>query len=152
MKEGDNKILIIGIGNSGRVDDGLGWAFIDRIKDIVPDNFSCVYKYQLQIEDAELLSHYSIVYFVDAHIEQWENGYKVIPCYPKDTYSFSTHELSPETVLFLSSTIYNKIPEAYILGISGHSFELEIGLSDKAKENLSNALNYFNEKILNLVI
>lgn len=152
MKESDDKILIIGIGNSGRTDDGLGWAFIDRIKENLPGNFSCEYKYQLQIEDAELLSHYSVVYFVDAHKKQWKDGFTVIPCYPKAIYNFSTHELAPETVLELTRTIYDKLPEAYIIGISGHSFQLQMGLSNKAKENLGKALNYFDKKILHLVI
>ena len=152
MKESDNKILIIGIGNSARTDDGLGWAFIDNIKENLPGNFSCVYKYQLQIEDAELLSHYSVVYFIDAHKQQWENGFAVIPCYPKANHGFTTHELSPETVLHLTKTIYNKSPQSYIVGISGYSFQLEVGLSDKAKDNLGGALNYFNEKILHLII
>lgn len=152
MKEYDNKILIIGIGNCGRTDDGLGWAFIDQIKENLLENFDFEYKYQLQIEDAELLSHYSVVYFVDAHKKQWENGFIVTPCYPKATYSFSTHELAPETVLDLTRTVYNKLPKSYILGISGFSFQLNVGLTDEAQANLAHAVNYFNEKILHLVI
>ncbi len=152
MKENDDKILIVGIGNCGRTDDGLGWAFIDHIKENLPGNYSYVYKYQLQIEDAELLSHYSVVYFIDAHKQQWENGFVVIPCHPEANYSFSTHELAPETVLHLTKTIYNKSPESFVLGISGYCFELKIGLSIRAQNNLGRALNYFNEKILHLVI
>jgi len=152
MKEYGNKILIIGIGNCGRADDGLGWAFIDKIKNSLPENFDCEYKYQLQVEDAELISHYNVVYFVDAHKEQFDTGFILSEGYPIATHSFSTHELDPRTVLYLAKSIYNKLPKSYILGISGVSFQLKTGLSDKAKENLSNALDFFNEKTLNLVI
>lgn len=152
MPENDDKILIIGIGNCARADDGLGWAFIDNIKENLPGNFNCAYKYQLQIEDAELLSHYSEVYFIDAHKQQLEDGFTVIPCKPEATYSFSTHELSPETVLQLTRAIYHKSPESYMVGISGYSFKLKVGLSEKAKENLGRALQHFNEKILHLII
>ncbi len=151
MKDYVSRILIIGIGNCGRADDGLGWAFIDKIKENLPDNFDCEYKYQLQVEDAELISHYDLVYFVDAHKEQFDNGYICSEGYPIATHSFSTHELDPETVLYLTKNIYNKLPKSYILGISGLSFQLEMGLSDKAKVNLSNALDFFNEKVLHLV-
>jgi len=151
MKDYGSKILIFGIGNCGRADDGLGWAFIDKIKEYLPKNFDFEYKYQLQIEDAELISHYNEVYFVDAHKEQFEKGFIWGECHPKATHSFSTHELDPETVLYLAKSIYNKLPKSYILGISGLSFQLKIGLSDKAEINLSNALDFFNEKTLNLV-
>ncbi len=145
MKNYD-KILIIGIGNSGRSDDGLGWAFIDKIKGNLPGNFDCEYRYQLQIEDAELVSHYAVVYFIDAHIKQFDKGFDWKDCCPKATDSFSTHELDPETVLYLTKNIYNKQPKASILGISGKSFQLQIGLTKIAQENLRHALESFYEK------
>ncbi len=151
MKGYDNNILIVGIGNCGRSDDGIGWAFIDRVKESLPANCDYVYKYQLQVEDAELISHYAEVYFVDAHLEQWEDGFLFDRCSAKDNHSFSTHELEPETVVYYSETLYNKIPKAFILGISGLNFDLKIGLTEKAKHNLSRAVDFFNENILNLV-
>lgn len=152
MKNYGIKILVIGIGNCGRADDALGWSFIDEIKENLPDNYDCEYKYQLQVEDAELISHYDVVYFVDAHKEQFNKGFTWGEGHPVATHSFSTHELDPGTVLYLSKSIYNKLPKSFILGISGLSFELKMGLSDKAKENLSKALEFFNQKTLNLVI
>ena len=151
MKGSGNKILIVGIGNCGRTDDGLGWAFVDRIKENLPENFDHVYKYQLQVEDAELISHYTAVYFIDAHIKQWEAGFKFDRCSPKEKRSFTSHELDPETVLYISETLYNKMPNSFILGISGQSFDLKIGLTKEAETNLSRALEFFNENILHLV-
>ncbi|MBT8301925.1 MAG: hydrogenase maturation protease [Maribacter sp.] len=151
MKEYDNKILILGIGNCGRADDALGWTFIDEIKENLPANYDYEYKYQLQVEDAELISHYDVVYFVDAHKDQFDKGFTWGDGHPIATHSFTTHELDPGTVLYLSKSIYDKLPKSYILGISGLRFELKIGLSDKAKENLSQALEFFNDKTLNLV-
>ena len=152
MSAYDNKILIIGIGNCGRADDGLGWAFIDQIKDGLPKNFDYEYRYHLQVEDAELISHYAEVYFIDADINQWSQGFNLRTCQPKAIHNFSTHELAPEAVLHLTRMVYNKLPKAYILGISGVNFPLETGLSNEAEDNLAHALNFFNEKILNLVI
>ncbi|MBT8204383.1 MAG: hydrogenase maturation protease [Eudoraea sp.] len=151
MKEFGNKILIVGIGNCGRTDDGLGWAFLDQINEKLHGNMDYVYRYQLQIEDAELISHYGTVYFVDAHTHLWEDGFKLERCQPKANHGFSTHELEPETVVYLSETLYNKTPDAFIFGISGVRFDLKIGLTKEAETNLSRALEFFNENILHLV-
>ena len=105
MKEFGNDILIVGIGNCGRADDGLGWAFVDRIRENLPENIDYSYKYQLQIEDSELISHYDEVYFVDAHINSWEDGFFLDRCCPRAKQGFSTHELEPETVVYLSETL-----------------------------------------------
>ena len=59
-------ILIIGIGNSGRNDDGLGWKFVDIASQTMRGYFDVEYRYQLQIEDAELVSKYNKVIFADA--------------------------------------------------------------------------------------
>ena len=151
MKGEGDKILIIGIGNQGRADDGLGWAFLDRIRDRLPGDFDCEYRYQLQIEDAELLSHYSEVCFVDADKESWEQGYRYTRCEPNGSHGFSTHALDPETVLYLTHTIYKKFPKVNVLGISGHSFDLKIGLSEQANVNLLRAVDFFSEKMVHLI-
>ena len=64
MKKSD-KTIVIGIGNNGRQDDGLGWMFLDFL-DEQNANIDLEYRYQLQIEDADLISNYDTVIFVDA--------------------------------------------------------------------------------------
>ena len=145
------KTLLFGIGNSGRSDDGLGWEFLDKIKPNLPIDFDMEYRYQLQIEDAELAKQYQRVLFIDAHKNNFKKGYLFEECHPKATDSFTSHELDPQTVLYLTDAIYNKYPKAYTLGITGENFSLAMGLSKQAELNLSNALDFFNEKMLNLV-
>lgn len=147
MKNCDSNILIIGIGNSGREDDGLGWAFLDEIKPNLPAHFDIEYRYQLQIEDAELITHYKKVFFVDAH-KNIERNVIIEKCLPRDTHSISSHALHPETILHLTNSVYNKNPESYIIGISGESYELKIGLTKKGKTNLKEALSLFLNEII----
>ena len=144
---GKSKILLFGIGNCGRADDGLGWAFLDRMKSHLPDNYVCEYRYQLQIEDADLASQYDMIVFIDAHKDNFEDGFQWERCFPKATNSFTTHELDPATVLYLTESIYDKNPKAYILAISGEKYGLSIGLSQAAEQNLSKAMCFFAEKI-----
>ena len=145
MKKSETKILLIGIGNSGRGDDGLGWAFLDQIKDWVPENIDMVYHYQLQVEDAELLKYYDRVYFIDAFMGELPEGYKIESCHPKAEESFTSHEMSPQGILHLAKTIYGIEPESYLVTISGEYFELKEGLSEFAENNLMQAVNYFKD-------
>lgn len=139
-EEGNKKILIIGIGNTGRQDDGLGWLVIDHILEDYKE-IDKEYRYQLQIEDAELASHYSKVFFVDATKEQVDNGFYLKKCKASISHGVSSHALHPETIIGLTNDIYDKFPEAFILGIQGYHWELEIGISEKARANLKKALN-----------
>jgi len=146
-KNVENKCIIFGIGNSGRQDDGLGWAFLDLLKKNEFEKASFEYKYQLHIEDAELISNYNTVFFVDASKNDLIIGYKFDTCTASNKYSFSTHALVPETILYLSEHLYNHKPKAYILAIQGYEWELKNGLTKMAAENLNKAAEFFNQKI-----
>ena len=147
MKKED-KTIVIAIGNCGREDDGLGWAFLDQIKHNLSNNFDIEYRYQLQVEDAELISNYKKVYFVDACKNETKNGFFIKKCLPIETYSFTSHALSPETILHLTTNLYHKKPESFIVGISGKSFQLKMGLTDKAITNLQESVSFFEEECL----
>ncbi len=139
--------LLIAIGNSARSDDGLGWAFLEQLQ--LQNNFkgkltSC---YQLQIEDAEVISHYPKVVFVDACESNLPEGYVMEETEPLNDFTFTTHALTPSAVLFLSNDLYQKKPQAFTLKIKGHDWDLKIGMSDLAKRNLEQALNFFEEII-----
>ncbi len=144
----NNKTIIFGIGNIGRQDDGLGWLFLDHLKEEGFENSDLEYRYQLQIEDAELICNYDIVIFVDAVKNELTEGYYFKTCKPSSKYGFSTHELAPETILHLANSLYNHQPKSYILGIEGVQWNLEIGLSSKAKLNFKKAKTSFIENML----
>jgi len=146
MKKSDN-IIVLGIGNNGRQDDGLGWMFLDFLEEQNSD-IDIEYRYQLQIEDADLISNYETVIFVDATKEETEEGFYLEPCHPSEKYSFSTHALAPETVLYLSDKLYDHNPDASIFAIQGYDWELMIGLSEKGTINLDKAIKYFKDKVL----
>ena len=146
MKKSDN-IIVLGIGNNGRQDDGLGWMFLDFLEEQNSD-IDTEYRYQLQIEDADLISNYKTVIFVDATKEETEEGFYLEPCHPSEKYSFSTHALAPETVLYLSDKLYDHNPDASIFAIQGYDWELMIGLSEKGTINLDKAIKYFKDNVL----
>jgi len=150
MSESKIDLLIIGIGNAGRQDDGLGWAFLDAIADQIPTDIALEYRYQLNIEDAELISSASQVLFVDAKTGA-DHAFEYDPCLPKEHYEFTSHALEPEVILALCNSLFQSNPIAHILTISGQNWELEEGLSDFAQSNLEKATEFFKKTILELV-
>ncbi|MFA6923474.1 MAG: hydrogenase maturation protease [Bacteroidales bacterium] len=147
-------ILFYGYGNPGRQDDGLGIKFIEEIEKWVSaenlENIDTDSNYQLNIEDAEKISHYDVVYFVDATMEPIENFEltKVEPDTGKA--DFTTHSVSPEYVLGLCKNIFNKTPETYLMNIKGYEWEMKEELTKRAKKNLCNAIDFIKKNKINI--
>ena len=137
------RTLLIGIGNGSRGDDALGWLFLNEIEEKDPGRFDLEYRYQLQVEDADLISKYERVLFVDATEEHLPDGFIIKKCEPANSYYFSSHLQSPEAVLYLSRTLYPQTPEAFVIPIKGHKWELGEPLSPEASEHLEKALESF---------
>lgn len=141
----DSKILLIGIGNNCRGDDGLGWKFIELVESMGLEFIDCEFRYQLQVEDAALISEYDVVYFIDASYEKLSKGFELRPCIASDEEQVSTHAQSPGAILKLTNNLYNKFPEAWILAIAGEEWGLQTSLSKTAEKNLVDAASFFAE-------
>jgi hydrogenase maturation protease len=103
------------------------------------------YRYQLQLEDAALISQYDVVYFVDATYEKLMDGFTVHPCIAYDGEHLSSHAQSPGAILKLTNLLYKKFPEAWILAITGEEWGLQTSLSEAAEKNLVQAASFFAE-------
>ncbi len=135
--------LLVGIGNSGRRDDGLGWAFLDRIQQEAVFCGRVEYRYQLQVEDAALISEVDHVIFVDSYRGDLPNGFQMMRCEPCNEFEFTTHVLPPGAVLSLCRDLYKQAPQADVLLIQGTSWDLQVGISSEAERHLDNALQFF---------
>lgn len=153
----NKKILFYGYGNPGRQDDALGIRFIERMEIWVEENgYKNIFfdsNYQLNIEDADTISGYDIVFFVDASMEQLESFDISEVEFSNAQVEFTMHAISPGVVLSLCDQIYNKVPQTYLIHIKGFEWDLEFdkGLTYKAEKNLQEALKYIQEKLLEIV-
>lgn len=140
------KTWIIGYGNPGRQDDGIGPYFIDQLAERLPPEMaahvSLQDNYQLTVEDALEACRYQRVIFVDASL----NGpspfsYTVVnPLIPGE---LGSHSVSPNGLMQLCRTLYQHEPQAYILGIRGYQFDaFEEKLSRQALINVEAALEF----------
>jgi hydrogenase maturation protease len=144
MFDPTKKTLMVGIGNSSRGDDALGWAFANQAETFFPE-IHFHYCYQLQVEDADLISQYEQVFFVDASHEQIPDGFRWSKVEPSAAFEFTTHRMSPSNVMWLCKEVYNKIPIGYLLAISGRQWELGELISQEAIDNLLQAMRQFTE-------
>lgn len=136
-------LLIIGIGNDSRGDDGLGWAFLDAIARAGPPPGPLEYRFQLLVEDAELLTRFPRVLFADACEIPLSGGFALEPCHPDPAAEIYTHQQTPGAILCLCRELYGHRPEAWHLLIQGYEWAFDSGLSGQARVNLANAVGFF---------
>jgi hydrogenase maturation protease len=138
------KTLIFGYGNPGRQDDGLGPYLTDELQKWITgngvENIDFDSNYQLNIEDADTISRYDIVIFIDASTEDIEH-FVITQVKPDDKAGFNTHFVSAGFVLDLCRKMYQKSPSVYLIHVKGYEYEIGEGLSAKAKANAEIVFN-----------
>lgn len=136
--------LVLGIGNSGRQDDGLGWAYVDRLEAHLEAHGGPTAQlrraYQLNLEDADLIHHYERVLFVDATKDPAVGTFAVTRPAPRMDLTFTSHAVSVPAILATARQCFDTVPDAYLLAIRGYAWELREGLTDVARRNLGRAL------------
>jgi len=137
------KTLILGWGNPGRGDDGLGPAFIEILSKVAPPGVAFDSDYQLTVENAAEVARYDRVVFVDAD-RRGPAPFTMRKLDPSaDGLSFSTHSVAPGAVLSLCRDLFHATPEAWLVGIRGYEFDrFGEGLSPRARANLARAVEF----------
>ena len=136
-------IRLIGYGNPGRGDDGLGPALAARMADM--PEVEATSDYQLTVDHALLIADARIVVFADAKMNV-DTPYEFGPVAASADHDVTSHSLSPQAVLALCQTLYEHTPKAFVMGIAGHDFgEVKEGLSPLAKRNLTLATAFLRD-------
>ncbi len=155
------KILFFGVGNPARQDDAAGIRFVETLEQdhqtFLKENFVATPEgspqerpiihfetnYQLNIEDALLISDYDLVIFADASKKK-ESSFSIKELLPTQEIAFSTHAMSPSSVLGLCEEVYKKKPKCFLLAIPGFSWELSMRMTNESEKILSSALQLFS--------
>lgn len=146
------KILVYGYGNPGRQDDGIGVLLADKLEQWAKEkgfyNIQFETNYQLNIEDADVISNKDFVLFIDASMEQIEDIIYTKVSANDSSIEFTMHAVSPSFILDMSNKLYGKSPETYLLHIKGYEWELAEGITEKALVNFEKALEFSKAKII----
>lgn len=118
------------------------WAAEQGLTEIAFDN-----NYQLNIEDAEAISHQDLVIFADASEEDIED-FCLSEVDGKGKLSFTTHAASPSYILKLCQELFDHKPRVLLLHIKGYEWNFKEGLSKRALDNLELAFNYITRLLV----
>ena len=100
-----NSVLVIGYGNPGRCDDGLGPALAEAVERLHLPGVTVEADYQLTVEDAAAAAAHRYVVFADASVGGREPFF-FRAVHPAGGTSFSTHSVEPEAVLALARDLF----------------------------------------------
>lgn len=125
-------LIIIGIGNPMRGDDGVGWAVIDLLKQ---NTQIPLQKQRGDIADLmEAFEHYSTVYLVDActlnaPAGSWRRIDGIHDSLPEEHTQTSTHGFGITQAIGMAKNL-NLLPSKLIIyAICGHDYEMNNTLS-----------------------
>ena len=135
-----SQIVIIGIGNILRSDDGVGYRLAtDILADLRGNEVHVVATQQLTPEISEIVSHAERVLFVDAATTGQPGTLRCRQILSGTTSSRHSHKLSPAGVLKLAQDLYQRCPPAYLLTIAAQSFSTGDCLSPRVAAALAPA-------------
>ena len=139
------RVLVLGYGNPGRQDDGLGPAAAAEVGGLGLADVTAYDNYQLNIEDAVDVAAHDIVWFIDAT----KSGppFAVSELSPSPTVDFTSHIVRPQTILAIAEQGYERTPKAFLLAIRGYEFEFLEALTPAAEDNLRLAIAMLADRL-----
>jgi len=154
------RLLIYGYGNPGCQDDGAGIRFTERCERAFEDvpGIHTEINYQLNVEDAYLISGFRYVVFADAALPEAGgvsppagdistgksgSGFYFYRIQPAVRIAFSTHAMTPQSILGLCEELYSRSPVCYMMHIQGESWDFNAQPTEFVEKNLDDAWKYF---------
>jgi hydrogenase maturation protease len=139
------RILVLGYGNPGRQDDGLGPAAAIALDSLRLPGVAAHDNYQLTIEDALDVADHDEVWFVDA--ARSGPPIEITALSPSPAVDFTSHVVRPQTILAIAEQLYDKTPRAFLLAIRGYDFEFLEALTPGAEDNLRLAMTALTQRL-----
>ena len=136
------RVLLLGFGNPGRQDDGLGPACAETVERMGIPGVTTDQDYQLTVEDAVAIGEHDVVVFADADAVG-TGPWSFRPVAPDPGLPWTSHGVEPGALVALAAGLQGRPVEAYMLGIRGYAFdELREELTEEARRNLEAALRF----------
>ena len=144
MQDTIQPTLIFTWGNPSRGDDALGPYIHDWLKQENFKGVDLLTDFQLQIEHTVDLEDRERILFVDASVSA-KLPFEFYRLKPLQDDSYTTHAMSPESLLATYQKVNNKAPPpAFMLSIRGYEFDLGLQISYKAIAHLTKAQEFID--------
>ena len=136
----NKKILIVGIGNTIRCDDGLGAFICSSIEKLALDGVTTMITQQLHTELLNDFLAYDHIVLVDAAVTEDTVLFQRLK--KKTTAPVSTsHAADANLLASLAQQLYQKELSIMICAVKGYNFEIGERLSASAKKNADAAIS-----------
>jgi hydrogenase maturation protease len=133
------RIVVLGIGNSLRGDDGVGCLVAEAAAQHWPGRVVVRTGQQLLPEWAADLTDADVVYFVDASLEVQEAELRVLST-DTDSAPIDGHNLDPAQLLLLTRGLFGRAPRAFVLHVPAVNFVFGDLLSPTAATGVQRAI------------
>lgn len=140
------KILILGIGNTLRGDDGAGIYVAGEIERMTIPGVSVIILQQLQTELAEQMTAYDTIIIADASVKEQPLEFYALKESGNQA-AASSHHTDAALLAGLADSLYKKRPQILICSIKGENFEMQEGLSSLTLERADKAVLLIKEWI-----
>lgn len=138
--------LIIGVGNTLRMDDGIGAYVCNAIQNMGIEGVDTGLYHQLNTEIIEQFGNHDFTVFVDAAINTVDVKIKKITDIALSP-STQSHSASVELLYSLAKKLYNRDFNIYTCAVPAYNFDMGQQLTDGAKKMADKAI----EEICSLI-
>lgn len=139
MKEA-KKILVVGIGNTLRGDDGIGKYICTCIEKIKLPNVCSTTAFQLETNLLEEFIQYDTVIIADAAVSGKAVSFINAATLLQQPVS-SSHHANAASIAMLAKQLYQKDIEIFLCAVRGYNFEMGEQLSTLAIQHANDAVN-----------
>ncbi len=129
-----DEIIIIGIGNPYRGDDGAGWAVIDALASTIPPAIKTIKLRGDVVELLDAFANYPAVYLIDAcYMDALPGFWQRLDAHctplPPERAQTSTHGLGISQAIDLAKALDQLPPKLIIYAINGDHYNMSLTLS-----------------------
>lgn len=132
-------VLVVGVGNDLRGDDGAGRAVVEELAARAVSGMRVIWSHQLVPELAEQIATVDLVIFVDAGHPGTTSTVDVRPL-PPGSPSLGAHQAAPAGLLGLAALAGLPVPQAWLVTVPAHDFGLGTRLSPGTRAAVDDAV------------
>jgi hydrogenase maturation protease len=132
-------MLIVGIGNPIRSDDGIGNYICEKMTTMNMAGVETISIQQLQVEYIETFSRYDVVVIVDASLNG--EGAEISPIQKGSSSIPSSHHMHPQELSYIVELTMNNSPEYVLCTVKGTNFDFGEDFSETAIRNANTAIS-----------
>ena len=139
-------LLVLGVGNPLRGDDGVGIELVRRLRNHFGDALACQELLAPDVVLAQRIAAFDHLVIIDALAEEADAPYRLLDLAPapasRPVGGLISHCFDWPAILALAEALYGRCPKARVLGISAAFFGLCETLSPFCRSNADSAFDF----------